>query len=179
MAKRPGGQRDLRDFIFKNTKNNISGKSRVSNLSHYSLLQSPKVESMDISSNNNLVWSYTFFSRVSQLVRLKTVDEMIPPAPEELKPLLQAVNTLVISTAECERGFSQMNILTTTRSSLEVKSMSALLFIKCVGPPLNKFRPEVYVKTWLQSHCLANNPKARARKIETKKHDYENLWKLL
>ena len=39
--------------------------------------------------------------------------------------------------------------------------------------------PDVYVKTWLQSHCLANNPKARARKIETKKHDYENLWKLL
>ena len=113
------------------------------------------------------------------MVRLKTVDEMIPPAPEELKLLLQAVNTLVISTAECERGFSQMNMLTTTRSSLEVKSMSALLFIKCVGPPLNKFRPDVYVKSWLQSHCLANNPKARARKIETKKHDYENLWKLL
>ncbi|KAI9522116.1 hypothetical protein NQZ68_039295 [Dissostichus eleginoides] len=52
------------------------------------------------------------------MVRLKTVDEMIPPAPEELKPLLQAVNILVIST-ECEHGFSQMNILTTTISSLE------------------------------------------------------------
>ena len=52
------------------------------------------------------------------MVKLKTVDEMNPPAPEELKPLLQAVNTLVITTAECERGFSQMNILTTTRSTL-------------------------------------------------------------
>lgn len=52
------------------------------------------------------------------MVTHKTDDEMMPPAPEDLKPLLQAVNTLVISTAECERGFSQMNILTT--SSLEV-----------------------------------------------------------
>ena len=85
------------------------------------------------------------------MVKLKSVGEMTPQAPEELKPLLQAVNTLVISTAECERGFSQMNILTTTRNTLEVKSMSALLFIKCVGPPLQMFKPDVYVKSWLQS----------------------------
>ncbi|XP_054482930.1 uncharacterized protein LOC129115546 [Anoplopoma fimbria] len=113
------------------------------------------------------------------MVKLKSVGEMTPQAPEELKPLLQAVNTLVISTAECERGFSQMNILTTTRNTLEVKSMSALLFIKCVGPPLQMFKPDVYVKSWLQSHCLANDLRARARKVCIKKHDYETLWKLL
>lgn len=96
------------------------------------------------------------------LVRLKSVGEVKPPAPKELKPLLQAVNTLVISTAECERGFSQMNIVSTTKSALEVKSMSALLFIMCVGSPLKMFKPDVYVKSWLQSHCLANNQKARA-----------------
>ena len=57
--------------------------------------------------------------------------------------------------------------------------MSTLLFIKCVGPPLAKFRTNVYVKSWLQSHCLANDPKARTRKKENKSHEYDSIWKLL
>lgn len=53
--------------------------------------------------------------------------------PKELRPLLQAVNKLVVSTAKCKRGFSQINIISGLRAILEVKSFSALIFIN-VGP---------------------------------------------
>jgi len=55
-----------------------------------------------------------------------------------LKRLVGAVHTLPVSTAECERGFSTMNIICmplTTR--LTVKHISVLLFISINGPLLS------------------------------------------
>ena len=70
--------------------------------------------------------------------------------PDDLKPLLKAVATIPISTSECERNFSSMNeIVTPLRSSLNVETIAALLFINCVGPPLTIFNPEKYVRSWL------------------------------
>ena len=46
------------------------------------------------------------------------------------------------------------------------------------GPPLEKCWSQMCMsKSWLsnESHCLANDPRARARKINIKKHDYETL----
>lgn len=39
-------------------------------------------------------------------LKSSSAGEMTPPVPEGMQPLFQAVNTLVISTAEYERGFS-------------------------------------------------------------------------
>jgi len=62
--------------------------------------------------------------------------------PEKLLHLQHALNTIPISPSECERGFSQMNlIITPTRASLLTKTVSALLFIRLVGPPLRRFDP--------------------------------------
>ena len=48
--------------------------------------------------------------------------------PDQLKPLFLAIP---LCTAECERGFSQMNlILSTVRNSLSVSTVSSLLFVK-------------------------------------------------
>ncbi len=83
-------------------------------------------------------WSWSSVT----LMHCSKKDYFLYSPPKELKPLLQTINTLVVSTAECERGFSQMNILNNTvRSSLKLPSLWALLFIKCVGPPLEKFSP--------------------------------------
>lgn len=72
--------------------------------------------------------------------------------PPELKPLLLALNTVPVCTAECERGFSQMNlIISPTRNCLSVETVSSLLFGKLVGPPLAKFIPLPYVKSWLSA----------------------------
>ena len=67
-----------------------------------------------------------------------------------LKRLVGAVHTLPVSTAECERGFSRMNIISTPlRTCLAVKHISALFFISIAGPPLNRWQPLPYVKSWL------------------------------
>ena len=67
-----------------------------------------------------------------------------------LTPLRNAVKTSVVSSADCERGFSQMNILATPiRSSLSMKTLSSLTFIKCVGAPPRLFDPSPYTRTWV------------------------------
>ena len=76
--------------------------------------------------------------------------------PDNLKPLINSVNTIPVSTAECERGFSAMNvILSDLRSSLLLQHVSALLFVKLHGPPLQLWQPDRYVESWLTKHRLA------------------------
>ena len=110
-------------------------------------------------------------------------NQGIMEPPNKLLDLVKAVRTLPVSTAECERGFSQMNVLaSSTRSSLTIKTLSAIMFIKCVGPPPQIFVPHPYVKTWItQNHCLADNSKARERKKidELVDHSYSIIWEKL
>jgi len=86
-----------------------------------------------------------------------------------LFPLKKAVSTLVVSTAECERGFSQMNvIMSPIRTSLAISRLFKLLFIKCAGLPLNRFSPLPQVKTWLtKGHCSSDDTKARSCTVDT------------
>jgi len=73
--------------------------------------------------------------------------EGLQEPPERLMDLIKATKTIAVSTAECERGFSQMNILASSvRSSLTIKTLSILMFIKCVGPPPQEFCPLLYVR---------------------------------
>uniref|UniRef100_A0A8D2KSJ0 HAT C-terminal dimerisation domain-containing protein n=1 Tax=Varanus komodoensis TaxID=61221 RepID=A0A8D2KSJ0_VARKO len=70
--------------------------------------------------------------------------------PEKLLHLIRTLNTIPISSSECERGFSQMNLIASpTRASLKTKTISALLFIKLVRPPLRCFDPSKYIEMWL------------------------------
>jgi len=63
-----------------------------------------------------------------------------------------------ISTAEDERGFSAMNIVSTDlRNSLTIENISAIIFIKINGPPIAKFNSEKYVKNWLRDHNHAES----------------------
>jgi len=59
-----------------------------------------------------------------------------------------AINNIPISTSECERGFSQMNLIVTpTRASLQLSTVANLMFIKLVGLPVSMFKPSVYVNS--------------------------------
>jgi hypothetical protein len=98
--------------------------------------------------------------------------------PEDFKPLLKAVATIPISTSECERNFSSMNeIVTPTRTSLNSKTVAGLVFINCFGPPLSKFNPQSYLRSWLTKghHYDA----ASRRRIIKEDNTYKSLWKLL
>ena len=62
----------------------------------------------------------------------------------ELKELNRRLIILhAISSAECERIFSSMNLThTSQRNALEVESLRNLLFIKLNDPPLEQFKPD-------------------------------------
>jgi hypothetical protein len=81
---------------------------------------------------------------------LKYREEM----PKELSRIRRVLHTIAVSFSECERRFSQMNLIVTPgRSSLLVKTVTSLFFITIVGPPLTLFDPTNYIKTWLlQGH---------------------------
>uniref|UniRef100_A0A8C9X006 HAT C-terminal dimerisation domain-containing protein n=1 Tax=Sander lucioperca TaxID=283035 RepID=A0A8C9X006_SANLU len=85
--------------------------------------------------------------------------------PDELNDLLAAVNIVPISSAECERGFSQMNLIcTANRASLLPSTISSLLFLCLVGPPLTRFNPFPYVRSWIaKGHRTALNTRCRER----------------
>ena len=68
-----------------------------------------------------------------------------------LRALKRTVELLPIASAECERGFSAMNLQQTSmRSSLLIQTVSALLMIQINGPPLAHWPATKYVISWLQ-----------------------------
>lgn len=101
--------------------------------------------------------------------------------PDGLKDLFIAINTIPISSAECERGFSQMNLICTpTRASLYTSTISHLLFLDLVGPPLTKFNPVPYVRSWVaKGHRTATDSCCKTRNREEKKQDLDAVWGVL
>lgn len=102
--------------------------------------------------------------------------------PSCLLPLINTISNIPISTSECERGFSQMNlIITPTRASLHLKTVRNLMFIKLVGPPLRLFKPMNYVNSWfLRGRHLATDTNSKERKQEVgSENALLPVWKLL
>lgn len=88
--------------------------------------------------------------------------------PDKLKELFVSVNSISISSAECERGFSQMNLICSqNRASLHTSTISYLLFLNLVGPPLSKFNPVPYVRSWIaKGHRTATDVCSKTRNRE-------------
>ena len=90
--------------------------------------------------------------------------------PTDLKPLLGCIDVTPCSSSECERGFSQMNIiLDEKRNRLTIKHVFSLMFIQINGPPLSIWNPTEYTKTWLRHYnsaslCLSLKDKTSAPK---------------
>jgi len=62
------------------------------------------------------------------------------------------LEVLPISSAECERGFSQMNLNhTSQRNRLLTSTVSDLLMVGVNGPPIHTWNASKYVVSWLQS----------------------------
>ena len=76
-----------------------------------------------------------------------------PSFPREILLLKSTIHTLPVSTGDCERGFSTMNVIATKcRNRLLVETVSNLLFLSLVGSPQSKCQPSKYVKEWLKCH---------------------------
>jgi len=86
--------------------------------------------------------------------------------PDDLQIFFKTVATIPISNSECERNFSSINeIITPLRSSLNISTVSALLFDKCVDHLLTGLFPEKYVPTLMVSQrstfCLRLSGKSQ------------------
>ena len=101
---------------------------------------------------------------------------------QKLLPLIHALHSIPISSSECERGFSQMNlIITPTRASLMTKTVSSLLFIRLVGPSLTQFDPTKYVASWLLRgrHSAVDTQSKERNRDNLSDENWRKLWKLL
>ena len=71
---------------------------------------------------------------------------------KNISTLVKIMLTISPSTAECERGFSKMNMIKTDkRTRLQYDSLAPLVRINCDGPPLKDFKPEPAIQKWLDA----------------------------
>jgi hypothetical protein len=91
----------------------------------------------------------------------------------KLKYLISVLTVLPISSADCERGFSQMNLYHTSgRNRLLVTSVNDSLMIGINGPPLNAWNVQKYVVSWLKSgrHGALDKATGLPKKVEIINH---------
>ena len=94
-----------------------------------------------------------------------TVFKQTKNAGPKLKHLINQVETYPISTASCERGFSQLNLAhTKVRNRLHSATVSSLLMVSINEPPLSHFNVRKYVITWLKKGHHSANDKATGLK---------------
>lgn len=102
--------------------------------------------------------------------------------PTNLLPLTITIKTIPVSSSECERGFSQMNlIITDGRASLLTKTVSSLLFLKLNGPPLTRCDPLKYVESWLLrgGHTAMDTNSKERERGGTYNENFSKLWTIL
>lgn len=88
--------------------------------------------------------------------------------PTNLKSLLITISTLACSIVACERRFSLMNnIITDLLASLLISNASNLMFINANGPPIDRFQPKKYARSWLVNHRSATDAKPKPERDES------------
>jgi hypothetical protein len=71
---------------------------------------------------------------------------------KSLQQLLHLLDFLPVSSADCERGFSQINLFHASgRNRLLATSVSDLLMAGINRPPLHAWNAEKYVISWLKA----------------------------
>ncbi|XP_069476319.1 E3 SUMO-protein ligase KIAA1586-like [Ambystoma mexicanum] len=102
---------------------------------------------------------------------------------EAFRALVACMETLPASNADCERGFSAMNLIASpSRASLHVATISSCLWLKLNGPPVKAFKPLSFVKSWLakgrrtaeETHC----EQAHAKKDSLEDY-YVGFWEIV
>ena len=101
-------------------------------------------------------------------------------AGEEFQKMLDISNIFCVSSADAERGFSQMNfIITGLRNRLNLKTAANLMFIRAINMSVEKFYPTQCVKIWLISHNSAKSFKNIGRSEKQSNGEFEFLFDFL
>ena len=108
---------------------------------------------------------------VLEYAMLKSSDGLL--MGPKLHYLISVLKVLPVSSADCERGFSQMNLYHTSgRNRLIVSSVNDLLMIGINGPPLKSWNALKYVISWLKSgrHGALDKATGLPKKVEVVPH---------
>jgi len=73
------------------------------------------------------------------------------------------------------------NTITPKRNVLTSEHIESLVFISCVGPPVQLFKPDHYVKSWIKKGKRSAEEETRCPKRDEYDidHSYKHLWAYL
>ncbi|KAL4098672.1 hypothetical protein QTP88_023224 [Uroleucon formosanum] len=85
----------------------------------------------------------------------------------------------IINVETIQNMCAMNNIVTSKRNALTTGHISSLVFINCIGPPIQLFKPDHYVESWIKSG-KRNSDEVNCPKRTSKNEDssYVNLWTL-
>lgn len=100
---------------------------------------------------------------------------------DDLKQLTSAIKTIAVSSSECERSFSSMNeIVSPKRNVLNCNHISSLIFINCIGPPIDKINTTKWIESWInKGNRLADEVNCPKRINIYKNNSYHSLWNII
>ena len=103
-----------------------------------------------------------------------------PVVPASVLKAQNIVNTMAVSSAEAERGFSLMNtIMSTRRSRLIISNVSNIMTIAMIGKQFKDWDPTPFVQSWLRKHNSADDTRVK-HKVPIMYTDNErSTWELL
>lgn len=108
-------------------------------------------------------------------MNIESQNLKLPPTIIRAKKI---INTIAISSAEAERGFSLMNtICSEKRSRLTIPHLSDLITINMCGKPIDQWNPEFYVKSWLKNHCSAIDVHGNKSEKSVYSENQMKIWK--
>lgn len=117
--------------------------------------------------------------RVSRKLSLSEFESVVDfRSRNASSSFMKALNILPTSTADCERGFSDMNLtITDLRTSLNIENVSDLMFISINGPSVVDFNPLPYVKIWLKDHRSAvSAPRGKERQESNDENKLQKMF---
>ena len=104
-------------------------------------------------------------------------DPVIPQSVQKAKAI---INTIAVSSAEAERGFSRMNhIYSDKRNRLTVENVANLMTINLVGLPFETWNARPFVKTWLRKKHSADDPRLKHKVVKEYDSNQVAIWKYL
>ena len=98
-------------------------------------------------------------------------------AANSVRKAKDIIRTIPISSAEAERGFSIMNMISTyTRNSISTSNISHLISVSMLGKAIELWDPTPHVKSWLKNHHIADDTRVKKRATNIYSENELAIW---
>ncbi|KAK3103242.1 hypothetical protein FSP39_017756 [Pinctada imbricata] len=105
----------------------------------------------------------------------KVINQEYSDRFKNILPVMDLLLTLSLSSAEAERGFSQLKLIKTKlRTNLSDTSLNEQLAIKLLSPSMENFDPDDAIQYWNTSVLRSRRPNFMKDRVQQRKKDKEN-----